>query len=92
MDLIYSKYTSILYQSYRQHLGVWRYYLLLEVQAILVPDTVRHLLRLSENKFLTYCVNAYGVIDFFQLQFLVRSLLIPPQYFAEVEKLKSNAN
>ena len=44
-DLSYSKHTSMLYQAYRKHLGLWRYYLLLEVQALLVPDEVRRLLR-----------------------------------------------
>lgn len=49
-DLSYSRHTSILFRQYRLHLGVWRYYLLLQVQALLVPEEVRRLLHLSSNK------------------------------------------
>src|SRR5215470_12995416 len=45
-DLSYGKYTAMLFQSYRRHLGVLRYQLLLQVQALLVPQHVRSLLRL----------------------------------------------
>src|SRR5678815_4542320 len=45
-DLAHSQHTSLLFEQYRGHLGPWRYHLLLQVQALLVPDEVRRLLHL----------------------------------------------
>jgi len=85
-DLVYSRNTSLLFRQYRRHLGVWRYYLLLQVQALLVPNEVRRLLHLSPNKFLSSLVRTYGIVERCNLQSVVHSLLIPPQYWAEVRK------
>jgi hypothetical protein len=85
-DLTYSKHTSMLFQAYRRHLGVWRYYLLLEVQALLVPDEVRRLLRLTSNKFISGLAQTYGIIDSDQLRSLVHTLLIPPRYWSELQR------
>lgn len=83
-DLSYSKHTAMLYHAYRKHLGVWRYYLLLEVQALLVPDEVRQLLRLNSNPLISSLARTYGVIGTHSLQALVHTLLIPPRYWSEV--------
>jgi len=85
-DLAYSKHTSLLFQQYRRHLGPWRYHLLLQVQALLVPDEVRRLLSLSPNNLLSGLVSAYGVVELCNLQSVLHSLLIPPQYWDEVRK------
>ena len=61
-DLTYSKHTSMLYESYRRHLGIWRYYLLLEVQALVAPPEVRRLLRLNSNPLISGLTTAYGMI------------------------------
>lgn len=83
-DLSYSKFTSMLFQSYRTHLGPWRYYLLLEVQALLVPDEVRRLLRMDENKIISGLVQTYSLIGRGNLRSLVHGLLIPPRYWKDV--------
>jgi len=83
-DLSYSKHTGMLYQAYRRHLGAWRYYFLLEVQALLVPDEVRRLLHLNSNKLLSGLAQTYGIIDSRKLQSLVHTLLIPSRYWADV--------
>jgi uncharacterized protein (DUF2236 family) len=83
-DLGYSKHTSMLYQAYRRHLGMWRYYLLLEVQALLVPDEVRRLLHLNSNKLMSGLAQTYGIIDSSKLQSLVHTLLIPSRYWSDV--------
>jgi len=85
-DLSYSKHTSLLYDAYRRHLGVWRYYLLLEVQALLAPAEVRRLLRLNSNQFISGLVRTYGIIDSTSLRSLVHRLLIPPRYWSEVQR------
>jgi uncharacterized protein (DUF2236 family) len=85
-DLHYSQHTAMLFQSYRRHLGAWRYYLLLEVQALLVPDEVRRLLHLNANRLISGLVQTYGMVSSLNLQSLVHSLLIPPRYWSEVRR------
>ena len=83
-DLSYSKHTAMLYHAYRKHLGAWRYFLLLEVQALLVPDTVRQLLHLNPKSFISSLARTYGIIGSGTLQSMVHTLLIPPRYWSEV--------
>jgi uncharacterized protein (DUF2236 family) len=85
-DLAYSRHTSLLFRQYRRHLGLWRYHLLLQVQALLVPDEVRRLLHLSPNNLLSGLVSAYGIVELCNLQSVIHGLLIPPRYWAEVRK------
>lgn len=85
-DLTYSKHTALLYQAYRKHLGPWRYYLLLEVQALLVPDEVRQLLHLNSNPLISSLARTYGIIGSRNLQSVTHTLLIPPRYWSEVRK------
>ena len=77
---------SLLYKQYRRHLGPWRYFLLLEIQALLVPDKVQRLLHLSPNQLIAHLVGIYGIVEKFSLQSVVHTLLIPPQYWAEMRK------
>jgi len=85
-DLSYSKHTSMLFQSYRKHLGPWRYALLLEVQALLIPAEVRRLLPLHGNKLIAGLVQTYSIIRSGNLRSLVHTLLIPPRYWEDVRK------
>ena len=90
-DLSYSKHTSMLYQAYRKHLGVWRYYLLLEIQALLVPNEVRRLLHLNSNPLISGLAQTYGIIGVAPLQSLVHTLLIPPRYWSDVRSFDRTA-
>jgi hypothetical protein len=83
-DLCYSRHTELLFKQYRRHLGVWRYNLLLQVQAVLAPDEVRRLLRLSPNKLMSRLVQTYGFISPLNLQTLVHTVLVPSQYWSEL--------
>jgi len=86
-DLSYSKHTSMLYDAYRRHLGVWRYYLLLEVQALLVPAEVRRLLRLNSSQLISGAVQTYRILRGSTLRSLAHTLLIPPRYWSDVQKI-----
>jgi uncharacterized protein (DUF2236 family) len=90
-DLSYSRHTALLFKQYRRHLGVWRYNLLLQVQAVLAPDEVRRLLRLRRNKLMTGLVQTYGAISPLNLQTVVHTLLIPPRYWAEIRRFDKAA-
>lgn len=85
-DLVYSKHTSMLYSSYRKHLGLLRYCLLLEVQTALVPDQVRQLLHLNSNMIMFGMAQAYGIIGRGNIRSLVHTLLIPSRYWPDVKR------
>ncbi|HEX6728890.1 MAG TPA: oxygenase MpaB family protein [Pyrinomonadaceae bacterium] len=91
-DLTYSKHTHMLYRAYRKHLGLGRYFLLLQVQALLVPDEVRRLLHLKSNRLIGGMAQAYGLMARGNLRSLVHTLLIPPRYWAEVRGFDRSAS
>lgn len=86
-DLAYGRHTEMLYQQYRRHLGEWRYQILLHVQAQLVPERVRRLLRLRRRAFFSALVGGYGHLGGLGLRPLVRRLLVQPRYWGEVDEL-----
>jgi uncharacterized protein (DUF2236 family) len=86
-DLVYSEYTALLYEQYRRQLGLWRYYILLQLQALLAPEEVRHLLALKSQPIISRLVRTYSMLDRLKLHYLLRRLLIPPRYWAEIHKL-----
>jgi len=85
-DLSYGKYTEMLFQSYRRHLGELRYQLLLQVQALLVPKHVSRLLQMKPNPIVSGLVDTYGLVSSLGLQSLVHGLLIPPRHWDDVRK------
>jgi hypothetical protein len=91
-DLSYSKHTSMLFRQYRRHLGWWRYQLLLEVQAVLVPGEVRRLLRFNSNRIMSGLVQTYGIVNRGNLRSLVHGLLIPSRYWPEVRSFDRAAS
>jgi hypothetical protein len=90
-DLVYSNHTSLLFRQYRRHLGAWRYEILLQVQAQVVPDEVRKLLRLKRVDLLSQLIRSYSIVDWLGLQWLVEGVLIPPQYWGRVRELDRGA-
>lgn len=86
-DLAYSPYTKRLYESYRQHLGWWRYELVLQLQAALAPEHVRQLLQLRPAPLLDTAFRVYGVCGVGELRGLAQWLLLPADYLEEVRRL-----
>ncbi|MDQ3805172.1 MAG: DUF2236 domain-containing protein [Acidobacteriota bacterium] len=91
-DLSYGPHTALLYEQYRRHLGEWRYQLLLQVQALLVPERVRRLLRLKRRAVFSALAGGYGYLAGTGLRPLVRRLLVQPRYWGEVEKFDRGAS
>ena len=89
-DLEHTTFTKNLYSKYREHLGEWRYSLLLDVQAMIVPHRVRRLLNLSADNPLSYLIWSYGIVDLLGLQTLVRRALLSPEHWQSVERLNLN--
>ena len=87
-DLEHSKHTALLYGEYRRHLGEWRYQILLGVQALLVPERVRGLLRLRRRTIFSALVEGYGQLVIPELRPLVRRLMVQPRYWDDVKKME----
>ena len=86
-DLLHSNGTEALYAQYRNHLGPWRYRLLLRLQSILVPDHVRGLLRLKSAEWLRPLVRVYPVLVRAGLRSIIQRLLMPSRHLAAVRGL-----
>jgi uncharacterized protein (DUF2236 family) len=86
-DLVYSSYTTALYKQYRQHLGPWRYQLLLQLQSIVVPEHVRHMLQLPRSSSIEYSLVLYPLITRLGLRPLLQRLLVPPRHLKDLRQL-----
>jgi uncharacterized protein (DUF2236 family) len=87
-----SDFTVDLYRRYRQSLGAIRYALLLQAQVLLVPASVRGLLRLPAFSFLYPSIPVYQLVCFLRLEKGIKLLLLPPRYRAEVFDLDMTAS
>jgi uncharacterized protein (DUF2236 family) len=86
-DLVYSDHTRALYEQYRKHLGPWRYELLLQTQALLVPQYVRQLLGLDPRPRLARTLWLYPLLRRIGLRPLVQRILMPPGILTEIRQL-----
>jgi uncharacterized protein (DUF2236 family) len=86
-DLVFSPLTAKLYAAYRRDLGRWRYPLLRQIQAVLVPEHVRSLLNLPRLAWLRPAAWIYPAMMRLGLRPLFHYALIPPQYITAVQQL-----
>ncbi len=82
-----SHFTTDLFRQYRKHLGRLRYHLLLEVQVLLVPQTVRDLLGYRNNSYLKPLLGIYNFIRILNLDLVLKNLILPSVYKNAFEKL-----
>lgn len=88
-NLQQSLYTTDLYKQYKKHLGFIRYKLLLEGQILVVPERVRILLKLRKCSLLTLVLNLYKWSKKLNAEWLLKSVILPPAYKAEIKALDS---
>lgn len=86
-DLVRSEFTDKLFRRYREQLGGWRYALLRQAQAILVPDQVSRLLDLPRKPLLTYSIGLYRVLNALKLRSVVQRVLLPTEHLAQIRGL-----
>lgn len=86
-DLVYGDGTKALYTQYRNHLGAWRYRLLLAVQAVLAPAHVRGLLRLKGAEWLRPLLRLYPLLVRAGLRSMIQKVLMPSGHLAAVRGL-----
>lgn len=81
--------TDHLYQQYKKHLGAFRFRLLIEVQKLLVPAFVRESLSMKNLKWMRPFLPLYKFSKVLKIDPLVMRLLIPVQYFRQVQELNN---
>lgn len=86
-DLRNGEGTTALYNRYRDHLGPWRYELLLQIQAMLVPDHVRSLLHLSSAGWLRQLFRLYPLVVRSGLRSIIQQLLMPSRHLTAIRGL-----
>lgn len=86
-NLSFSLLTDNLYQQYKKHLGIIRYYLLLEAQVLVVPDKVKRLLHLRNASLLRPVLQIYKFSRKLKLDWLIKSLILPREYKDEIRGL-----
>lgn len=86
-DLVRSEFTDKLFQRYREQLGGWRYGLLRQAQAVLVPKQVSQQLGLPQQPLLSYSIGLYKVLNGLKLRSLVQRILLPTEYLAQIRSL-----
>ncbi|MBX3241086.1 MAG: DUF2236 domain-containing protein [Chitinophagaceae bacterium] len=82
-----SNYTDDLYAQYKKHLGIFRYYILLNVQWMIASAKVKNLLRLKRTTFFSGVIPFYKLCKTIKLDGFLKSLLLPPAYKDEVKKM-----
>lgn len=86
-----SQYTDDLYLQYKKHLGVFRYYILMNVQWMIASAKVKSLLRLKRMIFFSSAISIYKVSKTIKLDGLLRDMLLPNAYRSEIQKLNVSA-
>jgi uncharacterized protein (DUF2236 family) len=90
-DLLQSEGTKALYAQYRDHLGPLRYDLLLQIQALLVPEHVRDLLGMKPAEWLRPLARVYPFLARAGLRSMIHSLLMPSRYLTAIRNLDHRA-
>lgn len=86
-DLQKTKYTIDLYKQYKKHLGIVRYCLLRQSQSLIVPPKVISLLELSKSSPLKIAIPVYKLSRRLHLHKLLKSLILPSAYKAQIKSL-----
>ena len=86
-DLENSKYTVDLFKQYKKHLGSARYFILIEGQKLLIPESVRVLLGFKKISFLAYVLPFYKLSKLINADIFIKKLILPKKYKKEIYEL-----
>lgn len=86
-NLAPSVYTEDLYRQYRKNLGIVRYRLLLQVQGLVAPDTVREMKRFPSATMTRWLLKVYRWSKLVKAENLLKTLLLPPAYKPQIKAL-----
>jgi uncharacterized protein (DUF2236 family) len=85
--LKHSHYTNDLFNQYRKHLGLVRYRILLEVQALVVPHKVSELLDLRRIVLLNPMIPLFKLSRSMKVDWLLKALILPSRYKKEIREM-----
>ena len=86
-DLANSKFTIDLFKQYKKHLGAFRYFILVESQKLLVPQSVHALLGFSNFSLMRLIIPLYKIFRLFKLDGFLKALVLPDEYKAQIKAL-----
>lgn len=89
-DLEKSEYTIDLYHQYKKHLGIVRYFILIEGQKLIIPEKVRLLLNFRKISFLSFVLPFYKLSRVFKMDSAIKKLILPKKYKKEIYELDIN--
>jgi hypothetical protein len=89
--LVNGPLTKDLYQQYRKHLGGVRYWILVQVQGLLIPATVKKLMGLSDKTWFIPAIWGYKILRSLKLQQVIKSILLPAAYNEQIKALDQTA-
>lgn len=90
-DLLKSDFTADLYKQYEKHLGTIRYYMLKQVQVMVVPPRVIQLLSLGTIPYLKPVLMLYKLTRFIGIEKMLRNAILPKEYKTQVMELDLQA-
>ncbi|HLP36760.1 oxygenase MpaB family protein [Lacibacter sp.] len=86
-DLKKSEYTADLFKQYKKHLGTMRFKVLIEGQKLVVPDKVKELLQFRDHSLLTPVVPLYKISRLMKMDWMLKNILLPHGYKAQINEL-----
>lgn len=86
-DLQKGKFTIHLFEQYKKHLGSFRYFVLLQIQHVLVPKIVFDKLFTTSNFPTKLVLKAYKLSRIIKLDTLLKSIILPNKHKAELTKI-----
>jgi len=86
-DMLKSHYTIDLFKQYKKHLGAFRYHILLQSQKLVVPPQVKKMLGFNKFSWMAPIIPVYKIIRLFKLDWLLKSVLLPSEYKAQIKAL-----
>jgi hypothetical protein len=82
-----SPHTIDLFKQYKKHLGTMRYFILKQAQMLVVPQRVKQLLNFGKFSLLSPAVPLYKLSRKMKLDWIIKSVLLPPDYKAQIKDL-----
>ncbi len=82
-----SALTKDLFLQYKKHLGAFRYWVLIEAQKLVVPGSVKALMRFSDFSLITPAVPVYKLFRLMKLDGLLKNTLLPADYKNQINQL-----
>jgi hypothetical protein len=86
-NLLKSSFTEDLFRQYRKHLGAFRYFLLLDIQRMLVSKHVNDLLGLGRTRFVQLLHPLYKRIRKYRLHKLLILMMVPGKFINQVKAM-----